>query len=134
MRVITERDPAAVARRAADVVADLVRKKKDAVLGFPTGGTPRMTHELLARMRRQEAVRHKALSVGLGTILELARSCLVLACGAAKAQAWAQMIEGPVTARVPASSLQMHPCALALGDNDTASQLRHRDDCDAAEQ
>ncbi len=37
--------------------------------------------------------------------------CLLLAFGEKKADAVAKMVEGPVTAMVPASILQMHPDA-----------------------
>lgn len=66
-----------------------------------------------------------AITVGLGTILG-ARVCLLLAVGAAKAKAAAAMIEGPVTARVPASVLQHHPDATVVLDRDAASALEDR--------
>ena len=54
-----------------------------------------------------EVPRH-VLTQGVGTILE-ARHLVLLAFGSAKAQAVAQAVEGPVTAMVPASALQLHP-------------------------
>ena len=51
----------------------------------------------------------------------------MLAIGAAKARAVAAMVEGPITADVPASILQMHPrCALII-DEAAAAQLRRAD-------
>lgn len=49
----------------------------------------------------------EALTMGMGTILQ-ARSLVLMAFGAAKADAVARMLEGPVTPRVPASFLQLH--------------------------
>jgi glucosamine-6-phosphate deaminase len=64
--------------------------------------------------------------MGVGTILE-ARSCLILAKGAAKADVWAQMIEGPVSSLLPASALQLHPWVIAIADTEASSQLQNRD-------
>lgn len=68
----------------------------------------------------------KALTMGVGTILE-ARACLILASGEAKADVWARLIEGPVTAEVTASALQLHPWVIALADQAAAAKLRHQD-------
>jgi glucosamine-6-phosphate deaminase len=62
------------------------------------------------------------ITMGLGTILE-ARMCLLLAFGKKKARAVAQTIEGPVTAMVPGSVLQMHPRAVIVLDEEAASEL-----------
>jgi glucosamine-6-phosphate deaminase len=64
--------------------------------------------------------------MGVGTILE-ARRCLVLAYGAKKAPAVAKMAEGPLSAMVPASALQLHPRVTALVDEDAAALLALRD-------
>ena len=55
-----------------------------------------------------ETVPTQALSMGIGTIMR-ARSILLIASGPDKAWALNQMINGPVTPRVPASALQFHP-------------------------
>lgn len=54
MRVMIEADADAVSRRAAGVIALLVRKKPNCVLGLATGGTPVGCYRELARMRREE--------------------------------------------------------------------------------
>jgi len=74
----------------------------------------------------EDEVPRKALTMGVGTILE-SRSCLILAKGRAKADVWAKMIEGPVTSQVTASALQLHPWVIAISDRDAASQLQHVD-------
>ncbi len=73
-----------------------------------------------------------AITVGLGTVLS-ARSCLLLAVGSAKAPAVAAMVEGPVTARVPASILQHHPNATAVLDESAAAGLEAREYYERAE-
>ena len=66
------------------------------------------------------------ITMGLGTIME-ARICLLLAFGKRKARAIAHAVEGPVTAMVPASILQMHPHAVVLIDEEAASELKRAD-------
>lgn len=67
-----------------------------------------------------------ALTMGVGTILE-SRRCLLLAIGAAKAAAIRSAIEGPVTAQVTASALQMHQDAIAIVDEEAGSWLTRRE-------
>lgn len=67
-----------------------------------------------------------AVTMGVGTILE-SRRCLLLACGKAKAAAIAATVEGPVTAQVTASALQLHRDVVAVVDEEAASQLVRRD-------
>jgi len=63
---------------------------------------------------------------GVGTILE-ARHLVLLAFGSAKAEAVAAAVEGPVTAMVPGSALQLHPHATVVVDGACASLLRLAD-------
>ena len=72
-----------------------------------------------------EVPRH-VITMGVGTILD-ARRCLVLAFGEAKAAAVADMVEGPVTASVPASALQFHPSCALLVDEPAAARLKRAD-------
>jgi glucosamine-6-phosphate deaminase len=81
-----------------------------------------LTAATAARVGVVDAHRH-VLTMGIGTILEASR-CLVLATGAEKADAVARMIEGPVTAFVPASALQLHPRTTVLVDEPAAGALR----------
>jgi len=66
------------------------------------------------------------VTMGIATILD-ARACLLLAYGAGKARALAAMAEGPVTAMVPASALQLHAHVTVLCDEAAASDLALRD-------
>ena len=69
-----------------------------------------------------ETVPRHALTMGIGTILEAER-LLLLATGPAKAPAIAAALEGPVTAMVPASALQLHPDAVVVLDEQAAAEL-----------
>jgi glucosamine-6-phosphate deaminase len=73
-----------------------------------------------------EKIPNCAITAGIGTILE-ARKILLLANGAAKAVPIAEAIEGPVTAAVPASALQMHPDVTFIVDGAAAAKLTHRE-------
>lgn len=77
-----------------------------------------------------EPVPRHALTVGIATILD-ARRCVLVAFGAAKAAAAAKMVEGPLTAFVPASALQLHPRATVIVDEAAADGLRLRGYYDA---
>jgi len=68
-----------------------------------------------------EVPRH-VLTQGVGTILE-ARHLVLVATGAAKAAAVARAVEGPVTAMVPGSALQLHPHATVVVDEQAAADL-----------
>jgi glucosamine-6-phosphate deaminase len=62
------------------------------------------------------------ITQGLGTILE-ARHLVLLAFGEAKAEAVAGAVEGPVTASVPGSAIQLHPHVSVIVDEAAASRL-----------
>lgn len=66
------------------------------------------------------------LTQGLGTIAE-ARHLVLLATGAHKAEAVANLAEGPLSAMCPASVLQWHVHATVICDEAAAAQLKHRD-------
>jgi glucosamine-6-phosphate deaminase len=63
---------------------------------------------------------------GLGTILR-ARHLVLLAFGEGKAEAVAAAVEGPITASLPGSALQLHPHVTVVLDEAAASELRFRD-------
>ena len=67
-----------------------------------------------------------AITMGVGTIME-AKQCLLLASGESKAKAIAHAVEGPITAEVPASVLQMHPRTILIVDEGAASRLKRVD-------
>lgn len=73
-----------------------------------------------------ETVPRLAITMGVGTILE-SRQCLLLAAGDTKARAVRDAIEGPVTAQVTASALQLHRDVVAVLDEDAARLLERRE-------
>ncbi|MCD1269213.1 glucosamine-6-phosphate deaminase [Microbacterium sp. MEC084] len=66
------------------------------------------------------------ITQGLGTILE-ARHLVLLAFGEGKAEAVAGAVEGPVTASLPGSAIQLHPHVTVVVDEAAASRLAHAD-------
>ncbi len=68
------------------------------------------------------AVPARAITMGLGTILE-ARRCLLLVTGAAKAAVLARVVEGPVTPTTPGSVLQRHPDCRVVVDKAASQDL-----------
>lgn len=70
-----------------------------------------------------EDVPRHVVTQGIGTVLD-ARHLILIATGEHKAEPVAKAIEGPVTAMVPASALQLHPHVTAIVDEPAASLLR----------
>jgi glucosamine-6-phosphate deaminase len=66
------------------------------------------------------------ITMGLGTILD-SRTCLLMAFGKKKAKAIALSAEGPITASVPGSVLQLHTRAVIILDKEAASELKMAD-------
>jgi glucosamine-6-phosphate deaminase len=69
-----------------------------------------------------ERVPRYALSMGMAAIL-LARTIILMATGAEKAECVAASINGPLTTKMPASFLQLHPDVHVLLDRAAARQL-----------
>ena len=63
-----------------------------------------------------------AVTMGIGTIME-ARQLILLANKESKADAIARTVEGPITAMVPATIVQLHPKATIITDKAAASKL-----------
>lgn len=76
--------------------------------------------------KNESEVPRFAITMGVGTILE-AKKLLLIANGEKKAKVCAEFIEGPITAQITASALQLHPDAVVVLDEAAASQLKHRD-------
>lgn len=66
------------------------------------------------------------ITQGLGTILR-AEHLVLLAFGEGKAEAVAGAVEGPVTASLPGSAIQLHPHTTVVVDEAAASRLRFAD-------
>ena len=65
-----------------------------------------------------------AITMGVGTVME-ANEVLLLANGERKASAIQKTLEGPITAMVPASMMQLHRFAHLILDEDAASKLEY---------
>jgi len=75
---------------------------------------------------RIEDVPRHCITQGLGTILR-ARHLVLLAFGGGKAEAVAAAVEGPVTAMLPGSAVQLHPHVTVVVDEPAAAGLRLAD-------
>ena len=73
-----------------------------------------------------ENVPHHAITMGVGTILEC-RRCLLLATGRAKAGVIAKAVEGPITAMISATALQLHARCTVVVDEAAAGKLQAAD-------
>lgn len=111
----------------------------DGHIGFnePGGSLRSRTHwgHLTLQTRKDNArffggdvssVPESCLTQGLGTIMD-ARELLMVVNGENKAEAVAQMVEGPVSAHWPATVIQAHENAVILLDEAAASKLKLRD-------
>jgi glucosamine-6-phosphate deaminase len=76
--------------------------------------------------KRKEAVPRHCLTIGIGTILD-AKQILLLASGKEKCYAIKGCVEGPITASVPASALQLHPQTKIIVDEEAAWLLDRKD-------
>jgi glucosamine-6-phosphate deaminase len=74
----------------------------------------------------EERVPRRAITMGVGTILECRRG-LLLATGESKAKVIAQAVEGPITSMVTATALQLHPHCTVIVDEAAAAQLTETD-------
>ena len=56
MKVAIEKDYDIMSKKAATLIAQEIRRKPDAVLGFATGSTPLGTYTELIRMHKEEGL------------------------------------------------------------------------------
>lgn len=125
-------------RAAGGIDVQVVGIGRNGHIGFnePGSSLSGRTHiaNLAAQTRRDNArffesfdqVPTRCITQGVGTILD-ARRLILVASGRRKADAVAAALEGPVTASVPASALQLHPDVVAIVDEDAASRLSFAD-------
>ena len=87
-----------------------------------------LTRQTLARSRfdARDRLPVHAITMGIATILD-AKRCVLMAFGRSKARAVSGMVEGALSAMVPASALQMHPRATVLLDEEAAAELSLKD-------
>jgi glucosamine-6-phosphate deaminase len=75
---------------------------------------------------KPDQVPHRAITMGVGTILDC-RRCLLLATGEEKAAIIAKAVEGPITSMVSATALHLHPECTVILDEAAGSQLKESD-------
>ncbi len=125
-------------RRAGGLDLQILGIGGDGHIGFNEPGSSLASRTriktLTARTRADNAafftppdpVPFHVITMGVGTIMEAREICL-LGFGAGKAAAVVGAVEGPVTASVPASILQMHPVAKVFTDEAAAARLSRLD-------
>jgi glucosamine-6-phosphate deaminase len=84
--------------------------------------TPKTVEENAQHFQDATRVPRHVITMGVGTIQD-ARQCLLLAFGERKSAVVAKMVEGPITAMIPASALQLHRSATAIIDEEAARRL-----------
>lgn len=70
----------------------------------------------------RDRVPTRAITMGVGTILEC-RRCLLLATGGEKAEIIARAVEGPITSMISATALQLHARCTVVVDEAAAGRL-----------
>lgn len=130
-----QRFEAAIARAGGfDLVVLGIGRNGHIAFNEPAAALVARTH--LARLRadtrranaglaggRWRRVPTHALSMGMATILS-GRAILLLATGASKRRILRRALTGPVTTRVPASLLQLHPNVTVVMDRAAADRRR----------
>ena len=71
-------------------------------------------------------VPRRAITMGVGTILDSKR-CILLATGREKAEVLARAVEGPITAMISGSAMQLHPHCTVVAAEDAAADLNEVD-------
>ncbi len=121
--------------RAGGIDVQILGIGSDGHIAFNMPGSPASSRTRMTTLTEQtradnarffdgavDAVPPRALTQGLATIMG-AGHLLMLATGEAKAAAVAQLVEGPVSDRWPATILQRHPRVTVLLDEAAASGL-----------
>ena len=130
-------DPAAYDKEiqaAGGVDLQLLGIGNNGHIGFNEPGTPfgSLTHIVELTESTREAnkrffasideVPTHAVTMGIKTVMQ-ARSIILMAIGPAKAPIMTEMLQGPVTEKVPASVLQLHPDVTVYMDYEAAKLL-----------
>jgi glucosamine-6-phosphate deaminase len=128
----------AAIREAGGIDLQILGIGTDGHIGFNEPGSSFASHTrvktLTEQTRRDNArffdsiddVPMHCITQGLGTILR-ARHLVLLAFGEGKAAAVAGAVEGPLSASLPGSAIQLHPRATVVVDEAAASQLARAD-------
>ena len=87
-----------------------------------TGLTKSTIDDNSRMFEKREDVPTTAITMGIATVLN-AKNIVLVANGANKADALAATMEGPITATMPASALQLHPNVAFVVTEDAAAKL-----------
>jgi len=87
--------------------------------------TPTTWAQNAALFPKPEMMPRRALTMGIGTILD-ARRCVLLATGTKKADIIARAVEGPMTAMISATALQWHPRCVVIVDEAAGGRLTEK--------
>jgi glucosamine-6-phosphate deaminase len=88
--------------------------------------TPTTLQQNASMFRGPGRVPRRAITMGVGTILEC-RRCLLLATGREKAEIVARAVEGPITSMISATALQLHARCTVIVDEAAGSLLQGGD-------
>lgn len=88
--------------------------------------TPTTMRQNAPHFPTPEDMPRRAITMGVGTILEC-RRCILLCTGDSKAAVLAQAVEGPITSMVSATALQLHPRCTVVADEEAAADLKEKD-------
>lgn len=88
--------------------------------------TPTTLNQNAADFGGIERMPRRGITMGVGTILE-SRRCILLATGAEKARVLTRAVEGPITAMISASALQLHPQCCVVVDEAAGKDLTEKD-------
>ncbi|WP_216386985.1 glucosamine-6-phosphate deaminase [Arcanobacterium phocae] len=126
-------------KESGGIVVQILGIGSDGHIGFnePGGALTSRTHvEALTAQTREDNARFfdddlskvptRCITQGLGTIMECGVP-LLIATGAGKADAVRELVEGGVSARWPATILQMHQEAVVFLDEAAAAKLELKD-------
>jgi glucosamine-6-phosphate deaminase len=124
---------------AAPVSVQLLGIGANGHLGFNEPGSSLASHTRVKTLTEQtrvdnarffdgdvDAVPRHVITQGLGTILR-AEHLVLVATGEHKARTVAAAVEGPLTASVPASALQLHPHVTVVLDDAAGRRLERAD-------
>lgn len=110
-------------------------------IGFNEPGTDFNSFTHIAKLTEQtrrdnsrffsnlDAVPRHAITMGVGSIMK-AREIIILALGMHKADAVAAMVDGEITAEVPASILQQHQSVTTIVDSEAGSYIQEYPHCE----
>jgi glucosamine-6-phosphate deaminase len=88
--------------------------------------TPMTVAQNAALFGGMDRVPRRAITMGVGSILD-SRRIILLATGSAKSEIVAKAVEGPITAMISATALQLHPRCTVVVDEEAARLLQGSD-------